>query len=414
MIKTKNVKLLFLIICLLIINYKLFYLVQLPGNLGARNNLIIFNIVSIIFCCLELITEKQKFKYTFNGYIIFIFIILIIEFFFTAFKYSNESYITALKEIFPFISLLSYYIFSNYSQKNLAKFLKILITCSSLVAIICLIETVLYTKFGFSLFKFYGFNYGQFNNTDPNNFLRNGRIRLIGSDLIDFTAVLSIGCLFDRKISIPRAMLLFNLFVVFMYEIFASQTRSITIMLCITLLLLWLLNKRSNNILKVLTLGTFIFIPLMYISLKFKMIFINLSDYSYYHRIEEAIFYFNRFESSPIFGNGLLSDKPIFLENYELVHGTNIFGENAYSDVGIIGLLGRFGILGLFLYVGLFIKEVKILKNTRNSLAMAILIITVLSCVNLSLFDAERLPVLAIYMAVLDGIVSNNVIKETL
>ena len=103
-----------------------------------------------------------------------------------------------------------------------------------------------------------------------------------------------------------------------------------------------------------------------------------------------------------------------FLENYELVHGTNIFGENAYSDVGIIGLLGRFGILGLFLYVGLFIKEVKILKNTRNSLAMAILIITVLSCVNLSLFDAERLPVLAIYMAVLDGIVSNNVIKETL
>ena len=81
MIKTKNVKLLFLIICLLIINYKLFYLVQLPGNLGARNNLIIFNIVSIIFCCLELITEKQKFKYTFNGYIIFIFIILIIEYY---------------------------------------------------------------------------------------------------------------------------------------------------------------------------------------------------------------------------------------------------------------------------------------------------------------------------------------------
>ncbi|MCQ4965958.1 hypothetical protein NE652_13610, partial [Bifidobacterium pseudocatenulatum] len=69
---------------------------------------------------------------------------------------------------------------------------------------------------------------------------------------------------------------------------------------------------------------------------------------------------------------------------------------------------GKFGILGMLISLYFPFKTYSILKEKKKMLILAILVMSTFSLFNLSLVDAERLPVLAIYMALVDGAVRSK------
>jgi len=146
----------------------------------------------------------------------------------------------------------------------------------------------------------------------------------------------------------------------------------------------------------------------LFLFIKLKIEYINHLDYSYYHRVDEAAYYIEVFKNNFLFGNGLLKDVPNLLEDYERIHGFNSFASNSYNDIGIIGQMGKFGILGMLISLYFPFKTYSILKEKKKMLILAILVMSTFSLFNLSLVDAERLPVLAIYMALVDGAVRSK------
>lgn len=409
MINRQNYKVLgTLCFILLMINYKFFYLFRLPGTYAQRTNEIPYTIASVvIFVVIIVIYNLNNYKFNFLNFIILFYFFLLVEVFFTLFRYSDEPISNSLKVIVPFFSLVSYFIYSIFSQDNLKLFLKMIIIVSSIVGVISIIELYLYMKFGLSIFHVYGFNYGLTDDQASSiNYLRNGRFRLIVNDLVEFSSVISIGCLFGKQFK-NKIFLIVNIFITVVYTFIVAQIRSVTLFIILIFALIYLLTKKIDKPM----IYTFIFICfalalcLLYFFRNEVSMLIN-AQYSYYHRIDEIVFYFKRFVISPIFGNGLiLGEKSLY--NSQVVTGFDYIAPFSYSDVGIVGMVGEFGILGLTIGAYLLIKIVRLYRSTRNTIILAIAIMTLFSFINLSLLDAERLPILAIYMAVIDGICAN-------
>ncbi|MCG4889542.1 hypothetical protein L0M89_22690, partial [Parabacteroides distasonis] len=73
---------------------------------------------------------------------------------------------------------------------------------STIAKVDAIVEYFLYLYNGISLFKFFGFNYGQVTSVSQNAIIdlsRNGQSRLIGSDLIDFSSVIPISLILNNK-----------------------------------------------------------------------------------------------------------------------------------------------------------------------------------------------------------------------
>ena len=364
MIKIKNDNIVKIsVISLLIVCYKFFYLFPLPAGYGNRSNQLIYVPFTIFFILITFLFYKfSGYLFIFSRYLLIIFFLLICELIFTLFRYPEEPMSNSITQIIPYLSLFSYYLFSIYSQENLTKFIKLIILFSSLASAICIIEYILYTKMGVSIFKIYGFNYNQNADLSSNTMgivRANGRQRLIGCDLIDYSIVGSFCSLISKKINIPKIEIYINIVLVYLYELFVAQTRSIffysiTIFLIIIILKSKFLFKKT--LIYSVTLAFCLFIVRI---IRIQLIY--RSDYSLFHRIDEAEFYFSRFFSSPLFGNGLLKDKPLWVENYMLIHGTNIYASNSYNDIGLIGQIGNFGMIGLVISLYFPIKVFKYL-----------------------------------------------------
>ncbi|MGX5165340.1 O-antigen ligase family protein [Limosilactobacillus reuteri] len=395
-------------IILLIVNYKFFYLFALPGTFGQVNNELIYTFFSLIFFGITLIVSKKHNLFLFNNFIILLFVFLFFEAIFTIFTYQEPSS-SSFKEIIPFLSLFSYYVFSSLCQIDLDESLKIFIIVSTIAIIVAITELILYTFLGLSIFKFYGFNYGiqsdQFSQLFNN--IRNGRQRLFISNLVDFSAVISIGCLFDRDVKISKFLLISNIVLIIFYEFYVSQTRSMIIYILIIGILVFVFSRKGFSRIggiTVLIFGAAFAILEVYN----KFLSLMLGDYSYYHRLEEFSFYIDRFKANPIFGIGLLGNKPIFVEDYYLVHGPEINSPMSYTDVGVVGMLGKYGFFGLIFSIYLPLKTWKLNCKYSSVLLMSIFFFFCFSLINLSLFDSERLPVLAVSIAIIDGIVKKE------
>lgn len=395
-------------ILLLIVNYKFFYLVSLPGTYGAPTNEILYTSLSIlIFGALIISCNLKLYKFNFLTFILLLYLLLLIELFFTLFKYPDEPISNSFRALFPFFSLLSYFVYSIFSQCYFHAFIKTIITFSSIIGLICIVELILYTKYGISLFKIFGFNYGLTADQAVSiNYLRNGRFRLIVSNLLELSSIVSISYLlfFKKTSSSFKAFLVLNIFISVIYTFFVSQIRSVTFYIIFVFIFVCLISKKINNSL-VLYASLIISLLLILIFLflfKEKLIITINSQYSLYHRIDEIEFYLKRFINSPIFGNGLIVDNKS-LYNSQVVIGYDYFAPFAYNDVGIIGILGEFGLIGIIMIIALLSKMISLFRKENNIIILAIVIITALCFINLSLLDAERLPVLAVYMAVIDG-----------
>ncbi|MPW14601.1 hypothetical protein [Lactobacillus helveticus] len=390
----------FLNFILLLSLYTYFYIIHLPRNISDPNYLgipIAISFFSIIL--LLIIGDFNDKRFYFIGYIIFYFIVLLAEIVFTIIRYPSISSIDTIKYSYSYLIIISYFVFSICAQKNFKSFLKLIIYFADIAIIIIMLQAFFYNKTGI-----FFLNNNYFSDQMGIIDVRNFGIRLIGTYLIDFTSVISIGLLFSKQKYISSKILLINIFLTVMYELVSAQTRSMQLIVglvfAVSIQFIDLKNKFIKIIVTIL-MGMLI----LYLGIE---IYGNISgaiaskgDWSYYHRIDEINLFWKTFENSPLFGNGLIPEN--FLSTF---YAGNALANIYYSDVGIIGLMAKNGIMGLMLYIVpliLVIKEIKY-NNRNRGIMIAIFVAIFASMLNLSLFDNPRLVVLPLYFAIIDAV----------
>lgn len=386
--------------------YKFFYLIPLPESFLLSINIIIPVIASIICFLLLIIGNRiQRGKYYFQGFVYFYLLCLIFEVFFTIAKYPNEPPINAIKEMFPYLIIFGYFLLSYYAQKNLEAYIRLLIITADIMVIILIIQSILLKTRNITFIQISGFYYS---NTQSLS-IRDYGARLIGPYLIDFTAVICLGLLFSKSTyNIKKKEFVINIILTLVYQFFIAQTRSSMLLLISCFCVILILKKYSTNFKKyfsVIIVLALLITLIPYFINQINYLISNQIDWSYYHRVDEFGYYWNQFLQSPVFGIGLLKDQPDYAGYFQIVKG--ITGYNSYSDVGIVGTMGKLGIFGILFYIVIIVKFGKLFNKTKSLVILSMLVAIIISMINLSLFDAERLSVVIVYLALADGILRN-------
>lgn len=381
------------------------YLIQLPGTYGLRTNMVLPMIFSDVFFIGLYLSDKWTLSTAqYSKFLILFYLFIVLEIIYTFIAYSDEEIYATLAEASTYTLLLAYYPFLKSCRENLYKFINAIVICGTIIALLFLAQAFLYNTNGTKILKIFGFSYGTIQIV-----IRNAHIRLIAVDLVSFSSILSIGalCSQDSALVNKKARYILNIVSILLYEIYCTRTRS-TVLLILIVLLFTLMFSTKNSSLKKMAIFLLIlagvavywteiysFFTGMYHSL------LQRTDWSVYHRFDSYLYYLSVLGKRPIFGNGLLRDTPSNSEYYHLVHGykTYPFG---YSDVGLIGTGAKLGVIGIAIYVYLIVRAFKNIKidGKIDGLNLAIAVCMLISTINLSLFDAERLIVLAAFMAI--------------
>lgn len=390
---------------ILLFVYKVMYLIQLPGTYGLRTNMVLPMIFSDVFFIGLYLSDKWTLSTAqYSKFLILFYLFIVLEIIYTFIAYSDEEIYATLAEASTYTLLLAYYPFLKSCRENLYKFINAIVICGTIIALLFLAQAFLYNTNGTKILKIFGFSYGTIQIV-----IRNAHIRLIAVDLVSFSSILSIGalCSQDSALVNKKARYILNIVSILLYEIYCTRTRS-TVLLILIVLLFTLMFSTKNSSLKKMAIFLLIlagvavywteiysFFTGMYHSL------LQRTDWSVYHRFDSYLYYLSVLGKRPIFGNGLLRDTPSNSEYYHLVHGykTYPFG---YSDVGLIGTGAKLGVIGIAIYVYLIVRAFKNIKidGKIDGLNLAIAVCMLISTINLSLFDAERLIVLAAFMAI--------------
>lgn len=406
--KTYNYKkngFLFALLIILLI-YKFFYLIPLEESFLLSTNIIIV-VVTVIFCFLILVIQNkiEDGTYYFQKYVYFYLICLISEVIFTIAKYYNEPPVNAIKETFPYLIIFGYFVLSYYVQQNLKAFIRLLIVTADIMIVVLIIQSILLKSKNITFIQMSGFYYSGTQTLS----IRDYGARLIGPYLIDFTSVVCLGLLFSKNTyNIRKKECIFNILLTLYYQLFIAQTRSSLLLLFSTFIVILIFRKYSIQLSKyfiIFILLLFLILLIPYFANQINYLITNQIDWSYYHRIDEFYYYWDQFIHSPIFGIGLLKDNPDYAGYLSIVKG--ITGYNSYSDIGIMGTMGRLGFIGLLFYWFIIVKFYKLFRKTKNIVILSMLVSIIISMINLSLFDAERLSVVIVYFALADGILRN-------
>lgn len=405
----KHISILNFVFLFLIASYlKFFYLIPLPGGFGLRVNQIIpmlLTNVTVVLFIYDILT--WKFSDFFYKYIICFMCFLGIEIAYTVAKYPGEPVVNSIKEVTTYTNLFSYCVFIKIARKNYDYFLKVLVNSCTFVALCFIVQCLLFNFAGLKLLRINGFDYGEILLD-----YRNGRIRLIASDLVTFVGMLSIGLYYSRdNTKKQKRRYLINVFTTILYELFCSQTRSsllgfVTIFI-LTSLIIGGKNKKKKLFFSFVIIACLVaasgFIIRFFGNIRSSII--NKTDYSMYHRIFAYDYYITTTLKSPLFGIGLLNDEPLVDAYWKVVHGPFINAGYGYSDVGFIGTVGKLGIIGgIFYLIPMIIvfKRYKIAEKNENkdSVNFAIFLIICFSLINLSFFDSERIMMFPILLCI--------------
>lgn len=407
----KPVSILNLVFLFLIASYlKFFYLISLPSGFGLRVNQIVpmlLTNVTVVLFIYDILT--WKFSDFFYKYIICFMCFLGIEIVYTVVKYPGEPIINTIKEVTTYTNFFSYCVFIKIARKNYDYFLKVLVNSCTFVAFCFIIQCLLFNFAGLKLLRINGFDYGEILLD-----YRNGRIRLIASDLVTFVGMLSIGLYYSRNnTKKQKKRYLINIFTTILYELFCSQTRSsllgfITIFV-LTSLIVGGKNKKKKLFFSFLIITCLVAASGFIISFfgNIRSSIINKTDYSMYHRVFAYGYYISTTLKSPLFGIGLLNDEPAVDNYWKVVHGPFLNAGYGYSDVGFIGTAGKLGLIGGVFYLTPMIiafKRYKITakKDNKDSVNFAIFLIICFSLINLSFFDSERIMMFPILLCISD------------
>lgn len=209
---------------------------------------------------------------------------------------------------------------------------------------LCIIQEIVYLKSGAIILK---------GLTEYDYSFRNAHIRLRGSNFHMFAYIILCAKFSSAKQKEKRLMYGLGIAVELFTQIFAYITRSWQVIYVAVLAVIFILSKRKAKSMRVIILITLICVALQFFDISsflesFSTNSVMGTGLSTSNRLEAISYFWGVFMKSPLYGNGFIRDARVDL--FRTLHGSK--GTYAYSDVGIIGLLGETGIIGVLLYLG--------------------------------------------------------------
>lgn len=378
-----------------------FYLIPLPGTFGGNtNNILPMFVIVLSFAFMALTNSRLIMTAAYAPYYLLLFCFWIFEIVYTILRYPTEPAINAVIGLASYLVMLSYFVFLRALRKDANKMMKFLINSTTIAAALLLVQSVAYNLSGIQFLKVYGFTYGKIN-----LLIRNDNVRLLGSELIGFMAFLSAGKAFDYTEPGKKTMYWVNIVVVTAYVLYTTQTRSMSLILIVILIVMLLRFGPRKKVAKVITF----FLAIVFLGLAADSIYSGITstfsliterqDYSLYHRADAYQYYLKTGLAHPFTGIGLLPDQTVDVRNYRIVHG-NLGSVYGYSDVGIVGVLGKLGVTGVLFYLFPLFRIWKQYRKWKDPVLLSIFLAYASSTLTLSLFDAERLMVFTLFLAV--------------
>lgn len=333
---------------LIIVNEKYFFMTKNYGNWIWV--LILFTLL-LITCNL---LKKDKEQFYFKNFIILYLIINVITMLISTYKYGQPMSLAISKYKFVVIIFLYFPLNKIVKKIGVNKVDKIIIILAVFSAYAMIIQK---------------FTYPQLTIIHNGNTLRNGNFRNFQiQPLVSIAIILLTNYLFYPDIKYKsKTKLLISMIPLVYYTIYISSTRSSSIALLGTILLIiWLNNKERINKkeLKIYwnLISFFMFVILIFIGYKYSIEIIgnsvSMNESSSINRIGAINHYIDKFIEEPLFGYGLYNT------SYE--YGLTLTGANLRyyaDDVGIFGYIFQYGLIGIVLLIHIGISINKIIMS---------------------------------------------------
>ena len=395
--KTRGVVLYIVIIAA----FKLYYLIALPGTMGMMANDILTSSAAIIAFFYVIISDKKILSIAqMKNFFIVFYSFLFLELIYSSLRYETEPVLDFIKELTPYLVLLSYFVFLKYLKLDERRIVDFIVSSATFISIAFIIQAVLYNTNNTVFLKIYGFQYGKILID-----LRNDRIRLLAADLVAYSSFIAMGLIYEPGQNRKKTRKYWlNIIAVILYEIYVTQIRSMAIIIVVSLIIVILKyganRKESKIIISALAIVAFVTSAQLIYEYIEESIFsvIARTDYSLYHRVDAFSYYLGMSFKHPLTGIGLLREDTSSA-TYNIIHG-NGSSPYGYSDVGFFGVLGKLGITGGIIYLYPIIWQIKAYKKTKSPMIFSILLAFILSIPSSSLFDSGRLIVLAAFLAI--------------
>ena len=408
-----NVKTLlkWLIVLCCILNYQFYYFFELHPDLLRYNSGNNKTIIAMICCLMFIIVLSFKRLYlmskSIRRFLCFFFIDCIVVFIYSVVHYSASAYSIFSVSYFYLILLMVVplcYIF--VLDGSVQRFLDVIMYVTLIAMILLAVQSFVYNTTGAVFLK------GYFQ-ISPGS-LRDGYLRMSVTALGPFVAIYAVyKALTNQK---GKILLIFIFFFGLYSVIFVSRTRMLIIIVVLCSLIMYIREMRYfNKGNKVI-----IFIGLLCILICFLPQLNGFFDtFSVSNeetgsntsiRFEAIAYYMSFILQKPLTGQGFINAANSDAL-YALLRGSG--GHYFYDDIGAIGTASRFGIPGFifqFALIPYFLKIIKTIDGKKEqTFLIGLLSYYLVSMISLSMFDTQRIIVLALIIAIFDSLYTLNV-----
>lgn len=395
-------KWMFLLCCIL--NYQLFYFLRLPNELlrynSANNKTLITLIIIGMFGIMLIIKRTDCMSKWLSRYLFFFFADVIAVYVYSVAKYRISLYSVFSVSYFYFILLLApslVYIFER--EKGFEKTLDTVMYVTLAAMILLAIQSFLYNTAGVVFLD------GYFQVSS--GIMRSGFLRMSITPLGPFISIYAgYRAMSSQKHRWRYAMIaLFGIYC----AAFVSRTRMLIIITVVCNLIMYLMcmkkQTKTNKICICFAIAVIVVSMLPQLNTFFNTFSVDNveSGSNTSIRLEAIAYYMGYILKYPLTGQGFINAANS-MELYVLLRGLG--GHFYYDDIGMIGTASRFGVPG-FVFQLLLLPFFWKTKNAIGDKKERILLIGLmsyylLSMISLSMFDTQRILVLAITLAVFD------------
>lgn len=400
-----------LFIAYILLEVRFFYLISFGGldNIFSYKNKLLMAITVVLGFGFILFTTKFRIRLTsINIWCILFVFYAILEALRNYFSYNlnfNQFFIAS----HGYITLLLAVALSSYKgKKDLSKFvINTVLYCSLILSLLFVLQAYIYNSFGMSFLHIT--EYTSFSQIE----IRSFGIRLTApSTLIVFSTIMSWGYIMgSQKSWRENKMHLLNFFTGLFYVIYTCQTRVVTAMSILTILLTWGMSKSGRKYSIFNRIIILVMSIIAIISPNYFADYFDSSTGSVYARLYAYDHFLSAFKSNPLFGIGLLPDDKTNSIISEVLHGK--LGYANLTDVGVTGFLAQFGIIGIIFLITFIYLTIRNLKNceikeTKYWMVKASLIYMLVTCTTLSVFDPQRIVILPVIIYLLNCLSKEN------
>lgn len=393
-IKKKNISFLLLMLCITAVYGTNYWFIKLYTYDFMLLASLILSIIIFIFNGIKI--EKTKYKTT-----IILAVLMWISGIIVAQGYGLPITMILKESLYTITPFILYLAFRPMikSMKDVSLFLRIV----SITGIICNLFSFVEMFLALKGFDF--LHIGVFEK------LRNGTPRFaIGETIIVLSFLISCSIVTNKEETRSRRLChMFNIFITMINLVWIIKTRTLSLYLLATILMIPILKKDIKKYIK-LPITLLVIIVVVLISLQYFIPLLNNlieNDYGIQIRFSTIEYYLDYFKQHWLFGAGYISSNPYY-STYSIIVGP--FGRYYPSDVGVIGLMFRSGIIGLIWLISWFYSSLRIIRDNTNKipayydLLMKLFVVFLLfSCINLILTDAPRFPYITLGMLICES-----------